>query len=120
MAATPKTGVVTFKGLQSGNLYQVPLYNADVAGTYCRLDNGSGTPGATGGSDVWIPPEDVSLIDASFVTGIVDTANLRVCADYKVTPFVINWANCVNTLTFRSPINIGFKKNTRVSFMQIV
>jgi hypothetical protein len=29
MAATPKTGVVTFKGLQSGNVYNVPLYNAE-------------------------------------------------------------------------------------------
>ena len=119
MAATPKTGVVTFQGLESGNIYNVPLYNADVAGTYCRLDNGTGTPGATGGADVWIPPENVKLIDASFVTGIVDTANLRIMADYKSTPYIINWANNVNTLTNRTPINIGFAKGTRVSFLQL-
>jgi len=119
MAATPKTGVVTFRGLQSGNIYNVPLYNADVANTYCRLDNGAGTPGATGGADICVFNENVMLVDASFVTGIVDTANLRICADYKPTAYVINWANNVNTLTSRTPINVGFKAGTRISFQQI-
>lgn len=119
MAATPKTGVVTFKGMSTNNVYNVPLYNADVNGTYCRLDNGSGTPGATGGSDIVVFNEKVMLVDASFVTGIVDTANLRITADYKPTPYVINWANNVNTLPFRSPINVGFNAGTRIGFMQI-
>jgi hypothetical protein len=120
MAATPKTGVVTFVGLQTGATYQVPLYNADVAGTYCRLDNGSGTPGATGGSDTVFYNEPVKLFDAAFVTGIVDTANLRVMADFKPTAYVINWATYVNTLATRPPIDIRFNAKTRISFQQIV
>lgn len=119
MAATPKTGVVSFRGLQSKSLYVVPLYNADVAGTYCRLDNGSGTPGASGGADMAVFSEPVTLEDASFVTGIVDTANLRVMADYKPTPFVLNWAAHVNTLPTRPALNIGFKAGTRISFQQL-
>jgi hypothetical protein len=119
MGATPKTGSVAFVGLSSGSTYEIPLYNADAAGTYCRLDNGSGTPGATGGADFVVFPEAVKLISASFVTGIVDTANLRVMADYKPTSFVINWANNVNTLATRMPINIGFKAGTRISFQQL-
>lgn len=119
MAATPKTGAVMFQGQKTGTVYTVPLYNADVNGTYCRLDNGGGTPGATGGADFVSFGERVKLIDAAFVTGIVDTANLRVMTDYKPTPYVINWANHVNTLATRPPLNIGFEKGTRVSLMQI-
>jgi hypothetical protein len=119
MGATAKTGAVTFKGLQTGTTYNVPLYNADIALTYCRLDNGGGTPGATGGSDIVVFNENVSLIDCSFVTGIVDTANLRVMADYKPTSYVINWANSVNTLAMRTPLNVGFKAGTRIGFQQI-
>jgi chitodextrinase len=119
MGATPKTGAVTFRGLSSGTTYNVALYNADTNGTYCRLDNGSGTPGAAGGSDIVVFNEPVTLIDCSFVTGIVDTANLRVMADYKPTSYVINWANCVNTLSMRTPLNVGFKAGTRIGFMQI-
>lgn len=120
MGATAKTGTVTFLGLSSNTLYTVPLYNADVAGTYCRLDNGSGTPGATGGSDIVVFGEAVRLVDAAFVTGIVDTANLRVMADYKPTSYVLNWASNVNTLSQRVPLNVGFKAGTRIGFMQIV
>lgn len=119
MGATPKTGVVHFRGASSGSSYQIPLYNADVNGTYCRLDNGGGTPGATGGADVVFFNERVILVDAAFVTGIVDTANLRVMADYKPTPYVINWATYVNTLATRPPLNIKFDKGTRISFQQI-
>lgn len=120
MAATPKTGVLHFMGMQSGTTYQVPLYNADVAGTLCRLDAGAGTPGAAGGADIVVFNEPVRLIDAAFVTGIVDTANLRVLADYKPTAYVINWATYVNTLATRPPLNIGFKAGTRISFQQLV
>lgn len=119
MGATPKTGVVSFLGLQSGTVYQKPLYNADVNGTYCRLDNGGGTPGASGGENFAVFSEPVKLIDCAFVTGIADTANLRLMADYNPTPYVVNWANYVNTLPVRIPLNIGFKAGTRISFLQI-
>lgn len=120
MGATAKTGVLHFMGLSSGTTYQVPMYNADVAGTLCRLDAGAGTPGAAGGADICVFNENVRLVDCAFVTGIVDTANLRVLADYKPTPYVINWATYVNTLATRPPLNIGFKAGTRISFQQIV
>jgi hypothetical protein len=119
MAATPKTGVIQFVGLTTGNTYQKPIYNADANGTLCRIDSGNGTPGATGGADICVFNEPVRLVDCAFVTGIVDTANLRVVADYAPTPFVINWATYVNTLATRPPINIGFKAGTRISFQQI-
>ncbi len=119
MAATPKTGVVMFRGQQSGRLYTKAIYNADVNQTYCRLDNGSGTPGATGGENFCVFGENVTLVDCSFVTGIVDTANLALMLDYQPTPYLINWAASVNTLPTRPNFNIGIQAGRRISFMQI-
>jgi len=119
MAATPKTGAVFFRGLSSGRLYTKALYNADVVNTYCRLDNGAGTPGATGGENYAVFGEDVALIDCSFVTGIVDTANLALMLDYSPTGFLVNWATSVNTLPTRPNFNIKISKGRRISFMQV-
>ena len=119
MGATPKTGVVSFMGLSSGTIFQKPIYNADVNGTLCRIEAGSGTPGSTGGQDYCVFQEAVRLVDAAFVTGIVDTANLRILTDYNPTPYIINWANYVNTLPVRIPLNIGFRAGTRISLLQI-
>lgn len=116
MAATPKTGVICFRGLQTGVTYMKPIYNQDISGGLIRWDNGSGTPtSTTTGSDFITFPEDVVIFDCSFITGIVDTFNLRVMADYNPTPYIINWAASVNTLATRQTINIGFKRGTRIS-----
>lgn len=119
MAATPKTGTLHFRGLQSGVTYTKPIYNADVAATLCRIGIGGATPGASGGEDFTVFSEPVVLYDVSVVTGIVDTANLLILADYNPTPFSINWASHVNTLSMRPALNIGFKAGTRISFQQV-
>ena len=117
MAATPKAGVFYFRGLQSGATYAKSMLNEDVVNTLCRWDSGGGTPATTKGSDFCTFPEDVSLYDCSFVTGIVDTQNLRIMADYSPTNFTINWATHVNSLANRPVLNIGFKRGTRISGM---
>jgi hypothetical protein len=119
MAATPKTGVIIFRGLSSGKTYQKAFYNADVAGTYCRIDSGSGTPGASGGADFCTFAENVAIVDLALVTGIVDTGNLRLMVDYNPTEYTINWAAFVNTLATRPPINIGISAGRRISFQQL-
>jgi hypothetical protein len=119
MAATPKTGVIMFRGLSTGATFQKAIYNADVANTLCRIDVGAGTPGATGGADFCTFDEPVVLYDASVVTGTVDTLNMRILANYSPTSFIINWASSVNTLNQRPVFNIGFKAGTRISFQQI-
>jgi hypothetical protein len=122
MAATPKTGVVTFKGLQSGCTYEKAIYNADTVGgnVLCRIDNGGGTPGAATGADFCVFDEPVAFVGGSFITGIVETTQLRLMLDYNPTPYCINWANSVNTLAFRPQYNIGIKAGRRISFMQVL
>ena len=120
MAATPKTGVILFQGLSSGTVYQKPVYNADVNGTLCRIEAGSGTPGATGGQDYVTFSENVKIIDAALVTGIVDTANVRIMVDNNPTPYMLNWATYVNTLATRPPINVAISAGRRIGFLQIL
>lgn len=120
MGATPKTGTLHFRGLSSGTTYSKPFYNADVAGTLCRIGIVGATPGATGGEDYTVFSENVVLYDVSVVTGIVDTANMLVLADFNATPYSVNWASHVNTLATRPSLNIGFKAGTRISLQQVV
>lgn len=120
MGATPKTGTLHFRGLSTGVTYTKPFYNADTAGTLCRIGIAGQTPGAAGGNDYCVFPEAVSLYDVSVVTGIVDTANLLILADFNPTAFSINWASHVNTLATRPALNIGFKAGTRIALQQVV
>ena len=118
MAATPKSGVLMFLGLKTGVTYQKSVYNPDVANGLIRIDNGTGTPtGTTTGTDFITFDEPVRLFDAAFVTGIVDTVNLRVLANYNNTPFSVNWAAHVNSLATRPQLNIQFNAGTRISFV---
>ena len=120
MAATPKAGVIYFKGLNSGQTFARSVYNPDVLNTLIRIDNGSGTPtSTTTGSDFITYDEPVSIYDAAFVTGIVDTANLRAMANYTPSQFTINWAAHVNTLNNRPFLNITYKAGTRISFQSV-
>lgn len=119
MAATPKTGTLHFRGLRSGTTYTKPIYNADVAATLCRIGIAGATPGASGGEDFCVFNEPVILYDVSVVTGIVDTANLLILADYNPTAYSINWASHVNTLATRPALNIGFNPGTRISLQQV-
>jgi len=112
MAATPKTGVINFRGLTTKTLYTKAIYNADVNGTYCRIDNGGGTPGATGGENFCKFGEPVILESCSFVTGIVDTLNLRVMIDYNPTNYTINGADCVNPILTRPLFIIGTRTSS--------
>lgn len=119
MAAAAKSGVIFFKGLQSGTTYQKAIHNTDLINVLVRWDNGSGTPAAATGSDFCTFSEPVQLYDAALVTGITDEKNMRVMADYSPTPYTINWDAYVNTLANRPIMNIPFKAGTRISLMQI-
>lgn len=117
MAAAAKAGSFIFRGLQSGTFYQKGMLNEDVLQVLARWDNGGGIPATTKGADFCVFPEDVALVDINTITGITDTAQLRILADYNPTPYTIKWESYLATNTTRPPIYIGFKKGTRVSAM---
>lgn len=114
MAATPKTGVIEFKG-KSGQRYVYTIYNPDVAADFLNWDRMK-TAG-TGSVDFITAPEDMVITDISVVTGIVDTtALLLFLDDGAIAGKLVSWANVVNTLQARSFPNIGVKAGRKVQF----
>lgn len=118
MAATPKTGILEFT-TRSGQKFSVGIYNSDVASAFLKM-NKMGSASATVGVDFITAPEDMTLTDVSVVTGIVDTANLLLFIDDGAVPGrLVNWANCVNTLTSRSFPALKISKGRKIQFQQV-
>lgn len=117
MAATPKTGQLRFKGA-SGKVYTFSIYNSDVAAAFVTWNlNGTAT---TSNDNYFIAPETMTLQDVSVVTGIVDTTALLLYANGASQPgYLIQWANVVNTLTFRSFPPMTVKGGTRIQLQEI-
>ena len=115
MAAAAKAGFFYFRGLQSGTTYMKAMLNEDVLQTLARWDSGGGVPATTKGSDFVTFGEDVILYDITTITGITDTKQLKLMADYSPTNYNIYWEAHLSTLNNRPVLNIGFKRGTRIS-----
>lgn len=117
MAATPKTGQISFTG-KSGRQYNYNIYDSDVANAFITF----ATAGAAGtGSVTFITaPEDMVLTDVSVVTGIIDTTSLVLWLDDSpVGTALLLWANCVNTAPFRAFPRVGISKGRKVQFAEV-
>jgi hypothetical protein len=115
MAAAAKGGFFYFRGLQSGTTYMRAGLNEDVLQTLMRWDSGGGVPATTKGSDFITFPEDVQLYDITTITGITDTKQIKLLADYSPTNYNFYWEAHLSTLNNRPSINVGFKRGTRIS-----
>lgn len=117
MAATPKTGNLTFTG-KSGKQYSYNIYNSDVSAAFITW----ATTTAAGSSSVTFitAPEDMVLTDVSVVTGIVDTTSLCLWLDDGPVPNgIILWANCVNSNPFRAFPRVGIRQGRKVQFAEV-
>lgn len=117
MAAAPKNGLLTFKG-QSGKFYSYNFYASDVANAFIRWS----TVGAagTGSTDFIICPENMTLVDASVLTGLTDTTNLVMWLnDAPVPNTVIADANIINTINSRAFPPVGIAAGRKVQFAQV-
>lgn len=118
MAATPKTGFIKFRGLESNKEYTYSIYNSDVAGGFVTLAT-TATAG-TGSVNFISAPENMVLVDVSVVTGIVDTTALLLWLDDGPIPNTfIQWAAVVNTLATRAVPALGIKKGRKVQFAEV-
>lgn len=117
MAATPKTGTLTFRG-QSGRTYTYSIYNSDVADAFVTWSL-NGTAGTSSVNFV-SAPENMELIDASFVTGIVDTTALLLYLDDAAIPGTLfQWANAVNTLQSRAFPPLKIRAGRKVQLIEV-
>lgn len=114
---TATTGTLRFKGLRTGNEYVYSSYISDVVAAFTTWNRG-GT--AVAGSVNFVTaPEDMVLVDASFITGpTVMTLLQLVIDDGNVPGAIIQFANVVNTLTSRSFPRLGISKGRKVQLVQ--
>lgn len=117
MAATPKTGMIRFRG-KSGKAYAYNIYNSDVSGGFITWATTAAA--GTGNTTFITAPEDMVLEDVSVVTGIVDTTSIVCWLDDGPVPNTVTlWANVVNTLPFRSFPAFGIKGGRKVQFAEV-
>lgn len=118
MVATPKTGTLTFRGDQSGRVYNYSIYDSDVAGAFVTWSL-NGTAGSSSVNFI-SAPENMTLIDVSVVTGIVDTTAILLYLDDAAIPGTLTqWANVVNTLQKRSFPPLKIRGGRKVQFIEV-
>lgn len=117
MAASPKNGVITFKGT-SGATYTYSVYWSDVANAFVTWAT---TASAGSGSVNFITaPEDMLCTDFVISAAPTDTtATLLWLDDAPVRNMLIADANIVNTIQNRSFGRIGIKAGRKVQFVQL-
>lgn len=117
MAATPKTGIFSFIGLQSGRTYNVSAYCSDVAAAKVLLSQrGLAT---TTSDNFWKTPEDVRLVDWTITAGLVDTNVLSITVDDSiVSGAILEKTAHVNTSPTRPLINMNIRKGTNFGAIQ--
>jgi hypothetical protein len=116
MAATPQYGAMVFKGA-SGKTYSVDIYVSDVNAARINWDGGSGA-GSTSPT-FWKPPENVTLVDFSMVTGCLDTEKIRLVVNGRPLMQVLRYVPHVTTAANRPTLAIGFLQNSEISAFQI-
>jgi hypothetical protein len=105
MAAQNATLVMV--GLSSKRTYLVDVYAPDAAGTLLTF-NPTGAAAATSPSTFRVP-EDVVIRDISVAASPTATNFTLNVNGSVIAGGVVRWANQLNTLPFRTPVNIPIK-----------
>lgn len=117
MAAAPQKGTLLFQG-ESGRVHSYSFYASDVANAFIKWAT-TGAAG-TGSVDFITAPENMTLVDASVVTGLTDTTALVLWLDDGPVPgTVISDANIVNTIQKRAFPPLGIRKGRKVQLQQV-
>lgn len=80
--------------------------------------NANGQAG-TGSPSQFVVPEDVVLKDISLASGLTDTTLVTLQADNATVPgVVLQYADYLNSIQARPPINLGIRAKTQIAFLQ--
>lgn len=100
-------GSMTLLGLQSKRTYVVDFYAPDAAGTILTF-NPTGAAASTSPQTFRVP-EDVLIRDISIAASPTATNVTLQINGSVIVGGVVRWANVLNTLPFRVPLNIPVK-----------
>ena len=117
MAATPKNGLLTFVGLQSGKTYSKDVYVSDVVAGLVNWDAGAGASASS--PEDWPATEGVTLVDAAIVTGMADTTKLQLTRNGVPTGDIIRYEVYLTSLNNRPALNIPFNALDKIAAIQL-
>jgi len=114
---TATNGTATFKGLQSGKVYNVDIYISDVVAATVKLNQFGA---AVVGSPSFVRfDEDVALVDLSIITGPTVMVGLYPTSnDVPVSQYNYRIANFLNSIQTRPVVRVGFASGKNIGFIQ--
>lgn len=115
MAAAPQYGTMTV--LAGGIRTPIDIYISDVVDAAVRFDNGRGAGAAT--PDYFTAPTDLAIVDISVPTGLTDTTKIQPTVNNKTIGAVVRYANQLNTLAYRVPMNLRVFRGQTLRFIQL-
>jgi len=115
MAAAPQYGTLTISAGAAS--ITVDVYVSDVANAGVTFDSGAGA--ASGSREYYKTPVSGRITDFSVATGLTDTTKARVSINGSPTKNIIRWANHINTLAYRVPLNIPVNAGEDIGMVQL-
>lgn len=116
MAAAPQYATMTVRNARNIRV-PVDMYLSDVAGALTNFDNGRGA--GVGTPDYWTAPEMVTIVDFSIPTGMTDTTKIQPTINNKGIGAMVRYANQLNTLNYRTPLNLVVMAGQTLRFIQL-
>lgn len=113
---TPTNGLITLRGLKTGNYYTYNVYISDVAAAKVTWST-QGQAG-TGDDNFIIAPEDVALHDIAITTGPTVIFNLQPLVNDTPIGQLIKLSTVIDTVQTRSFPKLGFTGGRKVALVQ--
>lgn len=116
MVAAPQYATFVFM-TNGGTNIAVDAYLSDVANGAVNFD--SGTSAASTSETFWKAPVSGRLVDFSIKTGMTDTTCARITINGSPTKSVVRYANHLNTMALRPPLNIPIAAGENLGAVQL-
>lgn len=111
-----QNGSLTLLGLRTARTYVIDVYLPDAAGTIATFSP-TGPAASTSPSSFRVP-EDVMIKDFSVAASPTATNGTISINGSVVSGGVIRYANCINSLPFRIPLNVPVRSGDFIGITQ--
>lgn len=116
MVAAPQYATIIVQN-RLGIRVPIDVYLSDVVDSLMTWDNGRGA--GVGTPDFWVAPEPVTVVDFSIETGMTDTTKIQLTVNNMGIGAIPRYANQLNTLSYRSPMNLVVLKGQTLRAIQL-
>jgi hypothetical protein len=115
MAAAPQYATAILS--TNGGDIAIDMYLSDVVGANGNFDSGNSASSTS--HQFWTAPASGFITDFSIKTGMTDTTCGTFTVNGSRTKSTIRWANHLNTMALRPPLNIPINAGEQLSIIQL-